>query len=96
MYDRSTGQGRMMETKTTHSLRELAQDALDMQDACNLCGVAQDFAKAMLELGEHCPEGTKQRNTHPVTKLWVDKLISLSGQADMDTYNTVKVLAGQM
>lgn len=83
-----------METKTARNLRELAQEALDVQDACNLCGVAQDFAKAMLDLGHHCPQGTKQRNTHPITKLWVDKLLSLAGLAHMDTYADVQELTG--
>lgn len=59
------------------ALKELAQEALDVQNACNLCGVAQTFARAMIDLGEHC-SGTDERNTHPITIVWLDKLNSLA------------------
>ena len=60
------------------TIKQLAQDALDVQNASNLCGVAQSFAKAMIDLGEYC-KGTKERNEHVITKAWVQKLAYLSG-----------------
>lgn len=60
------------------SIAELAREALAVQDACNLCGVAQSFARAMVDLGEHT-EGTNERNTHPVAILWADKIAHLTG-----------------
>lgn len=60
------------------TLKELAQEALDVQDACNLCGVAQSFARAMRDLCEHT-KSTEERNTHPVTIMWLDKMNSLAG-----------------
>lgn len=70
------------------TLKELAQEALDIQTACNLCGLAQSFARMMKELGEHV-KGTDALNTHAITRLWVDKMAHLSGvQLGFDTmYN---------
>jgi len=61
------------------TIKQLAKEALDAQNACNLCGVAQSFAKAMINLGAHCPSGTTERNTHPITIVWLDKMNSLAG-----------------
>lgn len=62
------------------SLKQLAQDALDVQDACNLSGVVHGFSRFMTELNEALPNlGTDRRNNHPLVRLWVDKLAHLSG-----------------
>lgn len=57
----------------------LAQEALDIQNACNLCALAQRFAKVQLELSKH-PElfVAEARYTHPITILWLDKMNSLA------------------
>jgi len=60
------------------SLVDLAREALAVQDACNLCGVAQSFARAMIDLGDHT-RGTDERNGHPITILWADKIAHLTG-----------------
>lgn len=60
------------------TLAQLAQEALNVQDACNLCGVAQGFARAMVDLGAYT-SGTAERNNHPVAVLWADKIASLTG-----------------
>lgn len=60
------------------TLKELAAEALAVQDACNLCGVAQSFARAMRDLGDHT-KGTDERNQHPITRVWLDKLNQLAG-----------------
>lgn len=57
--------------------RKLAGDALAVQDACNLCGVAQTFAKVMLELGDHC-NGSDERNQHVIAKAWLYKMCDLA------------------
>jgi hypothetical protein len=62
----------------TKSLKDLAQEALRVQDACNLCGVAQSFARVMRDLGEYT-NGTDARNTHPIAILWADKIAHLTG-----------------
>lgn len=60
------------------TLKELAKEALQVQDACNLAGVAQSFGKAMVDL-MHYTRGTAECNTHPIAKLWADKIAHLTG-----------------
>lgn len=60
------------------TIKELAQEAINVQDACNLCGVAQAFARAMVDLGEHT-SGTDERNNHPIARVWADKIAHLAG-----------------
>lgn len=65
------------------SLKDLAKEALEIQNACNTCGLVQRFAKVLIELGE-CTGGTQERNSHPITILWLDKLNSLAGIQDLN------------
>lgn len=60
------------------TLKQLAKEAINVQNACNLCGVAQAFARAMVDLGEHT-NGTDERNQHPISILWADKIAHLTG-----------------
>lgn len=80
--------------QSTKTIQQLAQDALDVQNACNLCGVAQSFARAMIDLGEFC-NGTKERNEHGCKKL-----AYLSGRSspytiteDCKTFDTLEGLS---
>ena len=59
--------------------QKIAQEALDIQDACNSCGLAQRFAKVMIELAR-IPEsyGTGWVNQHPIVHLWLDKFNHLA------------------
>jgi hypothetical protein len=80
------------------TLKELAQEALAIQDACNLCGLAQSFARAMRDLGDHT-NGTDARNQHPVTRVWLDKMNQLAGIQEhnrdvTEAYGVVSDLAG--
>jgi len=63
--------------KEAKSLKQLAQDAIDVQDACNLSGVVYGFARAMESLCEHV-SSSAERNTHPVAVLWASKIASLT------------------
>jgi hypothetical protein len=71
------------------TLKQLAQDALNVQNACNLCGVAQAFAQVMIDLGEHT-KGTDERNTHPVAILWADKIAHLTGTQQMGLLDVMR------
>ena len=71
------------------TIKQLAQEALDVQNACNLCGVVQSFARAMIDLGEHV-KGTDARNAHPITVLWADKVAHLAGIQDIGNDSTMK------
>lgn len=82
------------------TLKELAKEALDVQNACNLSGVAHGFARAMSDLMEHT-KGTDERNTHPIAILWADKIAHLTGTQDlgnptvMRAYDACYVLANE-
>ena len=79
--------------KTMKTLKELAKEALQVQDACNLSGVAQSFAKVMIELSEHT-NGTKEKNQHAIVKVWLNKMLDLAnGDATSQDWNKVHELA---
>lgn len=67
------------------TLKELAKEALDVQDACNLSGVVHAFSRAMTDLGQHV-QGTEARNRHPVAILYASKIASLTGCEDSAPY----------
>lgn len=78
-------------------LRTLAQESLDIQNACNTCGLAQRFAEVMKRLLHH-PEikGTGAANSHPITKMWISKFEHLAGleqSMSSEDYNIVADLA---
>ena len=62
------------------SIAELAKEACDVQNACNISGVAHSFWRALASLREQ-PEctGNDWLDAHPVTRAYVDKLASLAG-----------------
>ncbi len=90
-----------MTTTNTRTLAQLAREALNVQDACNLCGVAHGFARAMADLGAYT-RGTDERNTHPIAVLWADKIAHLTGtqhvgqETVMRAYSAVRKLAGEV
>lgn len=62
------------------TMQQLAQEVLDVQNASNLCGVAQAFARAMSDL-QRLLASSSQVASHPITRLWIDKMESLAGMA---------------
>jgi hypothetical protein len=71
-------------------MRQLAQEAIDVQNACNGIGVAQGFARSMLELHELLNETRFTRvSDHPIWCLWVSKLHDMGnmGLSDTDRYS---------
>jgi hypothetical protein len=65
------------------SMIQLAQQALDVQDACNLSGVVHAFSAAVTDVRAHLRaegnESTDRVNTHPVCVLFASKIASLTG-----------------
>jgi hypothetical protein len=62
---------------------QAAQTALDVQDACNLSGVAKSLAGPIMdalwaEAGVK-GKGTEWINQHPIVTLFIDKLAHLNG-----------------
>lgn len=64
------------------TMKELAQKALDVQDACNLSGVVHTFSEVIRELREVARaegwEGTEAINRHPICLLFSSKIASLT------------------
>lgn len=60
-----------------HEISKVAQDAIDVQDACNPRGVTHSMLEAMRYLADQgC--GTNEICLHPVISLYVSKLASLN------------------
>jgi hypothetical protein len=65
------------------TLQDLAKEALRVQDACALRGVARGLVRAITDLevtllGLH----SEELYQHPITQAWVSKLASLAGVPD--------------
>lgn len=61
------------------TMKELAQEALNVQDACNLSGVVHGFSRAITNLRDLLPRaGTDEINRHPISVLWADKIAHLT------------------
>lgn len=65
---------------------QLIKEALDVQNACNLSGVAQSFAEAICRLWVLAHQNDLQKQTstaginqHIVCKLFVSKMLDLAG-----------------
>ncbi len=62
-------------TDMSRSIVELATEVQNARNAVNVSGLAQSFAKAMVDLGAH----TNERNTHFITRAWISVLAEKSG-----------------
>lgn len=76
------------------TLKQLAQEAIDVQNACNPLGVSKRYAAMLTELraqlnwtGE--PNDTDAIRRHPINRMWASKLHDLAGMglSDMDRYS---------
>ena len=87
------------------TIKEAAQMALDVQNACNLSGVVYSFAKVMQaicdEANRQSGRGTEWKNRHPIVILFLDKLADLARCCDRGdsltfhrAYDEVRALAG--
>ena len=63
------------------TLQELAKEAIEVQDACNIGGVSRRFAQVVQEVrvADHSGSGTDFWNRHPIIQLWASKIHSLAG-----------------
>jgi hypothetical protein len=80
----------------SRSLRELAQEAVMVQDASNLSGVVHGFSRAMTELHDivfsQPGASTDDLNRHPIAQAWAYKIYDLS-RADRCDFNLVMDIA---
>ena len=62
------------------TLKELAQESIDIQNACNLSGILHSAAEAIIELHALMPAAsTSEINTHPIMRAWVSKICDMTG-----------------
>lgn len=84
------------------TLKEAAQSALDVQDACNLSGVVFTFAQVMQTLCDVDAKyhmSTSWKNTHPIVTLFLEQLANLNGYKGtttefLDAIHKVREIAG--
>lgn len=74
--------------------KQAAQDALAVQDACNLSGVVKSFHEIVTNVlwpeARKDGHGTDWVNQHPIVYLFLYKLMALNGHepiSDWETYN---------
>lgn len=75
-------------------IKKLAQEAIDVQDACNPLGVSKGFARSLQELVEYLrannlPNDTDAIIRHPIHRLWASKIHDLArmGMSDDNAYS---------
>ena len=66
------------------TIQEAAQKAIDIQDACNLSGVALAFTFAevvqvICDESKRRNKGTGWKNTHPIITMFLLKMADLNG-----------------
>jgi len=61
------------------TMAQLAEEAMQVQDACNLSGVVKGMDRAIASLRELGVTGTDQIREHFVTRLWAAKVADLCG-----------------
>ena len=80
------------------NLAKWGQDALAVQDACNLSGVVASFARMTAEMLAS-GMGTDACNRHPFSVLFSSKIASLTGSeaawSFSRAYSQTKILAGE-
>ncbi len=61
------------------------EDAINVQDACNLSGVVQSWAKMVAKVWDEARAqnaGTQFVNEHPINVMYASKVSSLTGAGD--------------
>lgn len=72
------------------------EEAITVQDACNLSGVAHSFSRVLEKIWVEARKqgkGTDWVNSHIICKMYVDKLRHLAGDCGMDTFSECELQA---
>ena len=71
------------------TLKEMASEAITIQDACNPLGLTKTFAQVTQDLADQLQErgefSTANICRHPIFRLWASKLHDLAGMGLSDT-----------
>lgn len=69
-----------MDEQLKRELRDLAKEALQVQDSVNMSGLVHSWSRSITDLRRLLQNaGTLQINTHPINTLWLYKLCQLNG-----------------
>jgi hypothetical protein len=77
----------------------LAQEAIQVQDAVNMGGVARRFAEVVATLQSNgLVQGTDDLNRHPIVRMWVSKMHDLAGMGltDPDQFSLAYSMCRQL
>jgi len=69
-------------TKLNERMKRHCRDAIQVQDACNLSGIANSMGEAMSDLwamARALGKGTDWVNNHPICRLYASKIAHLTG-----------------
>ena len=69
-------------TKLNERMKRRCRDAIQVQDACNLSGIANSMGEAMSDLwamARALGKGTDWVNNHPISRLYASKIAHLTG-----------------
>lgn len=91
--------------KEPRTLKALAQEAIDVQNACNPMGISKSYAAALLELSQRLRLDKLDASTdamccHPIARMWACKVHDIHGMGlsntdrFSDAYIACKDLAG--
>jgi hypothetical protein len=72
------------------TMAKMAQEAIDIQNACNIRGLSKGYAKVIDELAERLQEdkvafSNSDLARHPISQMWASKLHDLCGMGLSDT-----------
>lgn len=84
-------------TQAAHpDLRDLAREAIQIQDACNLTGLALGWHKSACRVREALGY-SRTSNSHPINRLWCHKLADLAGvPTDSEDYSRAYAACRQL
>lgn len=74
-----------------YSETALIQEALQVQNACNLSGILHSFVAVVQRLKELKPDySTDAISQHRACKLFADKIISLTGHTELSDWQGIE------
>lgn len=86
-----------MDPKLQQALKRAAEDAIQVQNACNLSGVVHSFSKILKDVlwpaAHEQGLGTDWVNTHPISVLFAEKIVDLTGVRPYSSDTYINILA---
>lgn len=74
-------------SEDNRTLQQLAQEVLDVQNACNLSGVIHAWSRSISRLRKLLPNADGDDiNRHPINIWWTSKCESLTGPGTSESY----------